>query len=76
MIPIASYLLYGMEALPVAVEVRPAEPGDVPQRVHRAIAGSDFRAPGPFRVIVREAGQAGRNRSLRIKVAQCSLAPA
>ena len=69
MIPVASYLLYGIEALPVAVEVRPGGPGDVPQRVLQAIAASGFRLPGPFRITVREAGQAGRARSSRIKVA-------
>ena len=76
MIPVASYLLYGIEALPVAVEVRPGEPGDVPQRVERAIVGSGFRPPGPARVTVRETGPVGPARSSRIKVSQCSLAPA
>ena len=59
MIPVASYLLYGIEALPVALEVRPGEPGDVPQRVLRAIAGSGYRLPGSYRISVRETGQDG-----------------
>ena len=72
----SSYLLYGIEALPVAVAIRPGEPGDVPQRMHWAIAISGFHSPGSARVSVREAGQAGRARSSRIKVSQYSLAPA
>ena len=60
MITLASFLLHGIEALPVALEVRPAEPGDVPQRVLQALAGSGFRLPGSYRINVREAGQAGR----------------
>ena len=71
-----SYFLYGIEALPVAVAVRPADFGDVPQRVLQAIVGSGFRTPGPARVTVQETGPGSPARSLRIKVAQCSLARA
>ena len=44
-----SFLLYGIDALPVAVAVRPGVSGDL-----RAIAGSGFRPPGPARVSVRD----------------------
>ncbi len=80
MTPIASYLPYGIEALPVALDVRLSEPGEPlredARRALRAIVSSGFRPSGPFRVSVREAGQVGRARSSRIKVSQYSLAPA
>ena len=75
MITLASFLLHGIEALPVALEVRPAEPGDIPPRVHRAIHYSGFRPPGPARVIVREAGPAPPACSSRIKVVTVNPTP-
>jgi hypothetical protein len=88
MITFASYLLYGIQALPVAVEVSPAEPGlqairvtsvalrEAVRRAEQALVSSGFRPLGTFRIALREAGQVGQARSSRIKVAQCRLAPA
>jgi hypothetical protein len=85
---IASYLLFGLDAIPVELEFLQAEPDadfggpaeaavrESVRRAGRAIVSSGFRSPGQTQVSVYEAGQAGSAHRSRIEVPQYRLAPA